>query len=50
MVEHLQNEQGLSAHDAYILTSVAADLKINEVVDRPNWTVSSHVPEDIFPA
>lgn len=49
MVEHLQEERGLSAHDAYILTSVAADLKINEVVDRPNWAVSSHIPEDIFP-
>jgi len=49
MVEHLHRERGLSRHDAYILTSVAADLKINEVVDKPNWTVSSHIPEDIFP-
>ncbi|MEZ3165163.1 acetamidase/formamidase family protein [Halorubrum sp. RMP-47] len=49
MVEHLQDERELSAHDAYILTSVAADLKINEVVDKPNWTVSSHIPVDIFP-
>lgn len=49
MVEHLQDERGLSAHDAYILTSVAADLKINEVVDRPNWAVSSQIPTDIFP-
>lgn len=49
MVEHLQADHDLSDHDAYILTSVAADLKINEVVDRPNWAVSSHIPEDIFP-
>ncbi|UTF55715.1 acetamidase/formamidase family protein [Natronosalvus rutilus] len=49
MVEHLQVARNLSAHDAYILTSVAADLKINEIVDRPNWVVSSHIPEDIFP-
>lgn len=49
MVEHLQAYHDLSDHDAYILTSVAADLKINEVVDRPNWAVSSHIPEDIFP-
>lgn len=49
MVEHLHEERGLSRHDAYILTSVVADLKINEVVDRPNWAVSSHIPEDIFP-
>ncbi len=50
MVDHLHEERGLSKHDAYILTSVAADLKINEVVDKPNWAVSSHLPEDIFPA
>ncbi len=49
MVTHLHEERGLSRHDAYILTSVAADLKINEVVDKPNWAVSSHIPEDIFP-
>jgi acetamidase/formamidase len=49
MVEHLQDERGLSPHDAYILTSVAADLKINEVVDKPNWAVSSYIPETIFP-
>jgi len=49
MVTHLSEERGLSRHDAYILTSVAADLKINEIVDKPNWAVSSHLPEDIFP-
>jgi len=49
MVDHLHEERGLSRHDAYILTSIAADLRINEVVDKPNWAVSSHLPEDIFP-
>lgn len=49
MVRHLHEEWGLSRDDAYILTSVAADLTINEVVDRPNWVVSSHMPEDVFP-
>ena len=49
MVAHLHEHRGLSRHDAYILTSVAADLKINEVVDRPNWAVSSHLPEAVFP-
>ncbi len=49
MVRHLHEERGLSRDDAYILTSVAANLTINEVVDRPNWVVSSHMPEDIFP-
>jgi acetamidase/formamidase len=49
MVDHLHEERGLSRHDAYILTSIAADLRINEVVDKPNWAVSSHLPEDTFP-
>jgi acetamidase/formamidase len=49
LVAHLHAERGLSREKAYILTSVAADLKINEVVDRPNWAVSAHLPESIFP-
>lgn len=49
MVAHLHTERDLSRGEAYILTSVAADLRINEVVDRPNWAVSAHLPESIFP-
>jgi acetamidase/formamidase len=49
MVGHLHNERGLSRSKSYILTSVAADLRINEVVDRPNWAVSAHLPESVFP-
>jgi acetamidase/formamidase len=26
-----------------LLASVAADLKISEVVDQPNWVVSLHI-------
>jgi acetamidase/formamidase len=49
MVEHLHAHRDLSREHAYILCSVAADLKINEVVDAPNWVVSAHLREDIFP-
>ncbi|SEK73637.1 acetamidase/formamidase family protein [Haloferax larsenii] len=49
MISHLQVEHGLTAGDAYILCSAAVDLKINEVVDAPNWTVSAYLPESIFP-
>jgi acetamidase/formamidase len=48
MVRYLRRTQGLSAEEAYVLTSVAADLKINEVVDRPNWIVSACLPLSIF--
>jgi acetamidase/formamidase len=49
MVDHLHAHRDLSREYAYILCSVAADLKINEVVDAPNWVVSAHLREDIFP-
>ncbi|MFZ5814968.1 MAG: acetamidase/formamidase family protein [Bacillota bacterium] len=48
MVGHLVQEYGLSREEAYILCSVAVDLKISEVVDAPNWTVSAYLPLSIF--
>jgi len=49
MIEHLHTERGLTRGEAYILCSAIVDLKINEVVDAPNWTVSAYLPESIFP-
>ena len=49
MIEHLSEERGLTRTEAYILCSTAVDLKINQVVDTPNWTVSAYLPEGIFP-
>lgn len=49
MVDHLHGERGLSRGEAYILCSAAVDLKINEVVDAPNWVVSAYLPESLFP-
>ncbi|WP_207711816.1 acetamidase/formamidase family protein [Sulfobacillus harzensis] len=37
MVEWLARLGGLAPEDAYLLTSVAGDLKISEIVDAPNW-------------
>ena len=47
MIELLQ-ERGWSREQAYIICSVAVDLKISNVVDLPNVTVSAFLPEDIF--
>ena len=44
MIEHLGRERGLSREDAYILCSLAGDLKITEVVDAPNWMVACSCP------
>jgi acetamidase/formamidase len=48
MIEHLQRNYGLSRPDAYMLCSVAVDLKICEVVDAPHWVVSAFLPLSIF--
>jgi len=48
MIDHLVAERGLSREEAYILASVAVDLKISEIVDTPNWIVSAFLPECIF--
>lgn len=48
MIDYLERTHGLSRPDAYMLCSVAADLKINEVVDAPNWIVGAYLPTSIF--
>ena len=48
MIDHLVAEYGFSRQQAYALCSVAVDLKVSEVVDVPNFTVSAFLPLDIF--
>ena len=48
MIDYLTAHRGLTRGEAYILCSAAMDLKVSEVVDAPNWTVSAYVPESIF--
>lgn len=48
MLDYLQREYGLSRTRAYILASVCVDLKLSQVVDAPNWTVSAFLPLSIF--
>lgn len=50
MIDYLVRAHGLSREDAYILCSVAVDLKVSEVVDAPNWLVSAFLPDAIFVA
>ena len=44
----LLGERGYSREQAYVIASVAVDLRISNVVDVPNVTVSALLPEDIF--
>jgi acetamidase/formamidase len=48
MIDHLQRTCGLSRPDAYMLCSVAVDLKICEIVDAPHWLISAFLPQSIF--
>jgi acetamidase/formamidase len=48
LIDHMVRERGLSREEAYVVASVAADLKISEIVDAPNWIVSAFLPERIF--
>lgn len=48
MIDHLERSYGLARPDAYMLCSVAVDLKICEVVDAPNWLIGAFLPQSIF--
>jgi formamidase len=48
MIDCLVATRGLTREQAYILVSVACDLKISEGVDVPNPIVSAHLPLDVF--
>ena len=48
LIAWIQREHGLSREQAYILTSVAADLVVGQVVDVPNYAVSAILDLTVF--
>ncbi len=48
MVNLIAERWRMERWEAYILCSIVVDLKIVEVVDKPNWIVSAHLPLSIF--
>ncbi|MHC4739682.1 MAG: acetamidase/formamidase family protein [Planctomycetota bacterium] len=48
MIDYLAAEHGLSREDAYMLCSLAGDLKIAEVVDIPHMLVTMHISKDVL--
>ena len=44
----LLQERGFTREQAYVICSVAVDLRISNVVDVPNYVVSALLPEDIL--
>lgn len=48
IVEHIVGHHGKNREEAYAIASVAANLRIHEVVDTPKWVVGAFLPESIF--
>jgi acetamidase/formamidase len=48
MIDLISKRHNMSAIDAYMLCSVAGDLRVSEVVDMPNWVVSFYFPRLVF--
>jgi acetamidase/formamidase len=48
LINWLTAEHNLSREDAYVLCSLAADLKISQIVDAPNWGVSAYLALSVF--
>ena len=48
MIDWLCATNGMTAVDAYMLCSVAGDLRISEIVDMPNWIVSFYFPKAVL--
>jgi acetamidase/formamidase len=48
LIAWLVGEKGLKKEEAYILASVAADLKIAEAVDMPHYAVACSLPLSVF--
>ena len=48
MIDYLVEVHGMDRTDAYVLCSLAGDLKISETVDVPHMLVSMHMPKEVI--
>ncbi|KAF9002159.1 hypothetical protein BDQ17DRAFT_1357526 [Cyathus striatus] len=48
MIEFLGVEYGLGREEAYMLCSVAGDLRMHEVVDMPNYVIGMMMPRSVL--
>lgn len=48
MIEYLVDMYKMNEQEAYMLCSIAVDLRISQIVDAPNWLVSAFLPKAIF--
>jgi formamidase len=48
MIDYIVRNHGLDREQAYILSSVAVDLRVGQVVDVPNYVVTAILNMDVF--
>ena len=48
MIDYIVDEHGLTKEQAYVLSSVAVDLRIGQVVDVPNYVVTATLNLDVL--
>ena len=48
MIDYIVDEHGLTKEQAYVLSSVAVDLRIGQVVDVPNYVVTATLNLSVF--
>ena len=48
MIDYISETFGYSKEQAYIIASIAVDLRIGQLVDAPNVGVTAILPLDIF--
>ncbi|HZV08531.1 MAG TPA: acetamidase/formamidase family protein, partial [Novosphingobium sp.] len=48
IIDWMVENKGLSREQAYVLASVAVDLRIGQLVDVPNFVVTAVLPLDVF--
>lgn len=48
MIDHIVRTYGMTREQAYILASVAVDLRVGQVVDVPNYVITAVLNKDVF--
>ena len=48
MIDLISARYQMAPVDAYMLCSVCGDLRINEIVDQPNWVVAFYFPRVVL--
>ena len=48
MLDWLEKEHGMEREPAYVLMSAAVELRVSQLVDKPNALVSAALPLDVF--